>query len=119
MVRSRRAALTLIVCIGCAGVATAQQPIEGYTYCGTKGFETGSWHYGESDGAFLNSYARGMSCSAARRNVDRTKTRGTPPYAPYRTGYRCREIKSAHEYSSVRCIKNGSATQAYRYITGS
>jgi hypothetical protein len=59
-----------------------------------------------------------MSCAAARRNVDRTKHRRTPPYAPYRTGYRCREVASAHEYSSVRCVKVGSTTVAYRYLTG-
>ena len=117
MSRATIAALALVVWLGSLGSASAQQNIRGYTYCGTKDFGTGAWHYGEPDGAFLNAYARRMSCFAARRNVDRTKSSSKPPYRPYRTGYRCRELVSRHEYSSVRCVKRGG-TRAYRYITG-
>lgn len=93
--------------------AGAQKPIKGYTWCGTKDFETGEWHYGQTTGVFLDAYARNMSCHAARRNVDRTRFGARP----YRTGYRCREITSAHEYSSVRCVKK-NGKRAFRFITG-
>lgn len=109
--------LVVLACLGFATPARADhKPIKGYKYCGTKDFVTDSWHYGPSDGAFLDAYARGMSCRAARRNVDGVKYSRTPPYRPYRTGYRCQEMVSGYEYSSVRCVKK-NGKRAFRYIT--
>jgi hypothetical protein len=118
---SRVLALVVLVpalCLALASTSAAEKPIKGYTYCGAKDFETGGWTYDPPPGAYLYAYARGMSCQAARRNVSRVRHSRTPPYRPSRTGYRCREVRSAHEYSSVRCVRRGDGRKAFRLITG-
>lgn len=90
---------------------------EGYTFCGWSDF-FGGWTLEKEDpGAYVVAFTRGMSCRAARVNVDRIKYSQRPPYRPYRTGYRCRTLASQHEYMDVRCVKVG-ATRKFRYRTG-
>lgn len=62
-------------------------------------------------------FTRGMTCRAARLNVDRVRYSQRSPYRPYRTGYRCRTLASQHEYSDVRCVKVGG-TRKFRNRTG-
>lgn len=92
----------------------------GYEFCGWQNFATGGWEMQWRDdlaGAYLVAFAAGMSCHAARRNVVRMRNSKIRPYRPLRTGYRCRRLATAHEFSDVRCTKIG-ATAKFRFQTG-
>lgn len=92
----------------------------GYEFCGWQDMANGGWamEWDESlAGVYLVAFARGMSCEAARRNVVRTRYTQRPPYRPVRLGYRCTVLDDDHEYSDVRCVKNG-AKRKFRFQTG-
>lgn len=112
-------AATLLL-IGTASTAAAApgDALPGYTFCGWKNFSDGSWSMANPEsGAFLTAYASGMTCRAARQNVTRLRTTSRPPYSPLRTGYRCVELVSGYEYSSIRCVKRGGRAK-FRSQTG-
>ena len=113
------ASLSLVAAAPAA--ASPQDPAktpEGYTFCGWKDFVGGWWTLEQSDpGVYMVAFTRGMTCRAARLNVDRVRYSQRSPYRPYRTGYRCRTLASQHEYSDVRCVKVGG-TRKFRYRTG-
>lgn len=112
--------LAVLVALALPSAASAGpgDALPGYTFCGWKNFGEGSWTMtNPEDGAFLTAYASGMTCRAARQNVTRLQYSSRPPYSPSRTGYRCVEIVGGYEYSSIRCIKRGSAAK-FRSQTG-
>ncbi len=118
---------SVVLSLGVPGIASAQDPDPdeftppGYEFCGWKDYANGGWAMEWSDdlaGAYTVAFADGMSCQAARRNVTRTKYTRNAPYRPYRTGYTCKQLKVAHEFADVRCVKRGS-TGKFRFQTGS
>lgn len=112
-------ALVLLLGWG-APTAAAQDPGDepaGYEFCGWSDFD-GGWSDSPPDGAYVVLFARGMSCTAARRNYRRVRYTRSPPYRPVRTGYRCRTLESAYEFSDVRCTKRGRSSVAFRWRTG-
>ncbi len=123
----RSLALGLLLCLAmCAAVANAADPDPdqftppGYEFCGWQDLVNGGWAMEWSDdlaGVYLIAFADGMSCTAARRNIRRVRYSKTPPYRPIREGYRCRTLKSAHEYSDVRCVRLGGSRK-FRFQTG-
>ena len=116
--------LTLTAVLPASASAQDPDPDEftpvGYTFCGWKVLGGGGWAMEWDDslsGAYLVAFAKGMTCRSARRNVTRTRNRQTPPYAPYRLGYRCVTLDSDYEYVDVRCVKKGGKRK-YRYQGG-
>jgi hypothetical protein len=113
------AALVLAPAVASAEDESEQFTPEGYEFCGWKNLSDGSWAYDDPEpGAFLRTFARGMSCRAARRNTDRVRYTQLPPYRPLRLGYRCKTLDNDYEYSDVRCVKRG-ASRKFRFQTGS
>ncbi len=123
----RRLSVALLFCVlATASAANAADPDPdeftppGYEFCGWQDFANGGWAMGWSDelsGAYLVAFADGMSCTAARRNIKRMRNSKKAPFRPIRTGYRCRTLKSAHEYSDVRCVKT-DGSRKFRLQTG-
>jgi len=112
------------VALPCVAQAAEPDPADftppGYEFCGWQDFATGGWAMQWSDdlsGAYLVLFADGMSCRSARRNYSTLRHAKRPPYQPLRAGYRCRTLKSAHEFLDVRCVKKGGARK-FRYQTG-
>lgn len=97
----------------------------GYTFCGWKNFSepidqlswTTEWDEDTLAGAALLGFARNMTCLQATRNIDLVRHKKTPPYQPYRTGYRCTRIETGWEWEDVRCTKKGKKA-TFRYQTG-
>lgn len=93
----------------------------GYTFCGWRDFENGTWAMKwreELRGAYSMVFARGMTCASARRHWAKTKYKKEPPYSLYRAGYRCKRIVSGHELDDTRCTKVGNARVAFRIRSG-
>jgi hypothetical protein len=115
----------LVVATTAASAETAQAQAdpddftpEGYEFCGWRDFDNGGWTYDQPEpGAYLLAFARGMTCTAARRNITRLRYTQLPPYRPVRLGYRCRTLDNDHEYTDVRCVRRGG-TRAFRFQTG-
>jgi len=118
----------VVVCalLGASSPAVAADPDPdeftpaGYEFCGWRDFVNGGWTMEWSDdlsGAYMVAFADGMSCRAARRNVDKVRYSQTPPYRPSRAGYRCARLEQQHEFSDVRCVKKG-ASRKFRFQTG-
>lgn len=107
--------------LGLSGsVATADQSGTPYGYedCGARDFTNGGWTDTPEDGAFVVAYARGMTCTSARRNVSRLRFGRKAPYRPYRPGYRCRYLARGYEYSDIRCVRRGRSRVAFRTRSG-
>jgi hypothetical protein len=69
-------------------------------------------------GAYLVAFARGMTCTDARRNIVRLRYTQRPPYRPVRPGYRCRTLDSDLEYTDVRCVATTGRPRKFRFQTG-
>lgn len=118
------ALLILVVALPPVAGAATPDPDQftppGYEFCGWQRFGNGGWAMEWSEdlaGAYLVAFADGMSCTAARRNVKKMRSSKRSPYRPLRPGYRCVTLKSAHEYSDVRCVKVGGSRK-FRFQTG-
>lgn len=121
----------VLAAVAAPGAAVAQEDVpdpdpadftpSGYTFCGWKDMVNGGWATEWDDdlsGAYQVAYARGISCTAARRNVLRLKYSKRSPYKPSRKGYRCARIAEAHEFVDVRCTKRSNPKVAFRTQSG-
>jgi hypothetical protein len=93
---------------------------EGYEFCGWKDFTNGGWVMvwrEDLAGAYLVAFARGMTCTDARRNVTRVRYAQVPPYRPTRPGYTCKTLESDIEYRDVRCVRTGGK-RTFRWQMG-
>lgn len=103
------ASALVVVLLGAPAASAGQDPAEftprGYEFCGWKNLSEGTWTYGDPEpGAFTRAFAHRMSCTAARRNVDRIQSRRGRPHRP---GYRCRTLRRGEEFADIRCVKVG------------
>lgn len=90
-----------------------------YTFCGWKDFGNGWTFDSPGPGAFMIGFAHGMSCRAARRNINRVRYPRRTGHRPYRLGYRCVRLEGGWEYEDVRCVRRGSRGRVkFRYQTG-
>lgn len=106
---------------GASGSLALAQTIDtpyGYEGCGFRDFTNGGWTYSPESGASVSAYARGMSCTSARRNVSRLKFGRKPPYKAYRPGYTCKQLVSAYEFSDIRCTKRETKRVSFRTRSG-
>jgi hypothetical protein len=119
----RRLVLAILLCVAAvpAAFAADRDPGEftppGYEFCGWQDFADGGWAMEWSDdlsGAYLVAFADGISCQAARKNIKRVHHRRS---GPYRAGYKCQTLTSAHEFLDVRCVKR-NGNDKLRYQTG-
>lgn len=108
-----------MLCFSSARADSAGFPpeLEGYEFCGW--FQgKGNWTYDDPGaGGFLIGYASGMSCTAARRNIERVEYRPPRYDKPYRAGYTCKVLRGGYESSDSRCTKK-HGKRKFRWISG-